>query len=201
MPAATNTPTYPIGPEAKLPSHPNYGAAPTPTAAADAALAALWPDASRTLIAGESAEEFEALVKAIVEFWRPQNVIEQLDVTDYISAQWELLRVRRMVPAVFIAGRPFAVSDLLGLEDRFCESPFPTGRYNKTLAMLAEMGHTPEILDAHVLLRQAAAFESFDKRAAMLEVRRDRALEKLERRRSEMKTISSAALPERTADE
>jgi hypothetical protein len=38
---------------------------------------------------------------------------------------------------------------------------------------------------------QTAAFESFDKRAAVLEVRRDSAWDKVERRRSAAKTISS----------
>jgi hypothetical protein len=40
----------------------------------------------------------------------------------------------------------------------------------------------------------SAAFESFDKRAAVLEIRRDSALEKVERRRSASKTISSDAI-------
>jgi hypothetical protein len=41
-----------------------------------------------------------------------------------------------------------------------------------------------------------AAFESFDKRSAVLEVRRDNAWDKVERRRSAMKTITSPALSE-----
>ena len=160
--------------------------------ASEASLALLTPSAARTITAGESGAEFDIFVKAVAEFWQPQDVIEQLLMTDYINAQWELQRLRRLVPAAFIAGRPFAVSELLGhAEEHFSESPFPSGRYKGALARLAARGHTSDILDAHVLLRHAAAFESFDKRSSVLEARRDGAWDKLERRRSGMKTISS----------
>ncbi len=163
----------------------------------EVSLAVLAPCAARTITAGESAAEFDALAKSVAEFWQPQDVIEQLLMTDYINAQWELQRLRRLIPAAFSAGRPFAVSELEGYEeDRFCDSSFPTGQYQKALARLAALGHTPDVIDAHVLLRHASAFESFDKRAGVLEMRRDGAWEKLERRRSGMKTISSPALSE-----
>jgi hypothetical protein len=164
--------------------------------ASEASLALLTPCAARTITAGESGAEFDAFVKAVAEFWQPQDVIERLLMTDFISAQWELQRLRRLVPAAFIAGRPFAVSELVGFrEEQFVESPFLTERYNDALAYLATKGHTSDILDAHILLKHAAAFESFDKRAGVLEMRRDGAWDKLERRRSEMKTISAPALP------
>ena len=177
----------------KLPTHSNSAA--VRTDATVAALAVLKPNAARTVTAGENPAEFDALAKIVAEFWQPQDVIEQLLMTDYINAQWELQRLRRLIPAAFSAGRPFAVSELEGYpEDSFSESSFPTGRYKKALASLAAEGHTSDILDAHILLRHAAAFESFDKRATVLEARRDGAWDKLERRRSEMKTISSPAL-------
>jgi hypothetical protein len=179
----------------KPPTHSNSGVVLIDATAA--AFAVLKPNAARTVTAGENPAEFDALAKIVAEFWQPQDVIEQLLMTDYINAQWELQRLRRLVPAAFIAGRPFAVSELEGVtEARFSESAFPTGQYKKTLASLAAVGHTPDILDAHVLLRHAAAFESFDKRAAVLEMRRDGAWDKVERRRSDMKTISSPALHE-----
>jgi hypothetical protein len=157
-----------------------------------AALSVLKPNAARTVIAGEDPAEFEALAKTIAEFWQPQNFIEEILMTDFLNAQWELQRLRRLVPAAFGAGRPFAVSELDGYpEDRYCESPFPTGRYQEALAGLLEKGLTSDNIDAHVLLSHAAAFESFDKRAALLEVRRDSAWDKLERRRgASLKTIS-----------
>jgi hypothetical protein len=60
------------------------------------------------------------------------------------------------------------------------------------LADLAAEGQTEDVLDAQTLLMHASAFESFDKRMAVLEVRRDGAWEKVERRRSATKTISSS---------
>ena len=96
------------------------------------------------------------------------------------------------MPAAFAANRPFAVSKLEGFpEDRFCDSAFPSGTYTQELARLAAKGHTADVLDGLTLLMHTSAFESFDKRAAVLELRRDSAWEKVERRRSASKTISS----------
>ena len=157
---------------------------------AEAALALLIPSAARTLTDGEDAAEFNSLVKEVTEFWQPQDVIERMLMADFIHAQWELGRLRRMVPIAFRAGQPFAVAKLEGLDHNFCESSFPAGRYRKTLADLAAKGQTEDVLDAQTLLMHASAFESFDKRMAVLEVRRDGAWEKVERRRSATKTIS-----------
>ena len=104
---------------------------------AEAALAVLNPSAAQTLIDGEDAAEFNSLVKAVTEFWQPQDVIERMLMADFIHAQWELGRLRRMVPLAFRAGQPFAVAKLEGADRIFSESSFPTGRYRKTLADLA----------------------------------------------------------------
>jgi hypothetical protein len=163
----------------------------------EAALALLTPSAERAVIAGENPAEFAALVEAVTEFWQPKDLIERLLMTDFIHAEWELRRLRRLIPVAFVAGRPFAVSKLAGIrEEYFSESPFPCGTYRNALADLAAKGHTCDVLDAQTLLMHTAAFESFDKRAAVLEVRRDGAWDKVERRRSATKTISSTALNE-----
>ena len=113
-------------------------------------------------------------------------------MSDFIYAEWELRRLRRLVPAAFAAGRPFAVSKLEGYpEDQFSDSAFPSGGYQQVLDRLAAKGHTVDILDAQTLLMHTAAFESFDKRMTVLEVRRDGAWEKVERRRSATKANSS----------
>ncbi len=159
---------------------------------AETALTVLTPSAARTLTDGEDAAEFNSLVKAVTEFWQPQDVIERMLMADFIHAEWELGRLRRMVPLAFRAGQPFAVAKLEGLDHRFSESSFPSRTYNKTLADLAARGQTEDVLDAQILLMHASAFESFDKRMAALEIRRDNAWDKVERRRSARKTISSS---------
>jgi hypothetical protein len=159
---------------------------------ANAALAVLTPNAKRAVTAGESAAEFTALVELVREFWQPKDVFERLLMADFIHAEWELRRIRRLVPAAFAANRPFVVSKLAGFsEKRFVDSAFPRGLYKEALADLAAKGHSPEVLDGQTLLMHAAAFESLDKRATTLELRRDSAWEKVERRRSSAKTISS----------
>jgi hypothetical protein len=154
------------------------------------AFAVLTPGAAQTLTDGEDAAEFNSLVKAVAEFWQPQDVIERMLMADFIHAEWELGRLRRMVPLAFRAGQPFAVAKLEGLDHHFSESSFPSRTYSKTLADLAARGQTEDVLDAQTLLMHASAFESFDKRMAALEIRRDGAWEKVERRRSARKTIS-----------
>jgi hypothetical protein len=166
----------------------------------EAALASLLtPSAERVIIAGEDPAEFYALAKAAAEFWQPQNLIEQLLMLDFIYAEWELLRLRRLVPAAFRAGQPFAVAKLEGVEDNFSECSFRGGSeyYKAALANLAAKGQTEDVLDAQTMLMHAAAFESFDKRMAVLEARRDSAWEKVERRRYATKTISSSRPGER----
>jgi hypothetical protein len=158
----------------------------------EAAVAVLTPRAARAVTAGESAAEFDALVKVVTEFWRPKDVIERLLLADFIYAEWELRRLRRLVPAAFAAARAFAVSKLEGLrDDRFYDSAFRRGAYKQALADLAAKGHTFDVLDGQSLLAHADAFESFDKRMTVLEIRRDGAWEKVERRRSASKTISN----------
>lgn len=152
----------------------------------------LTPNAARAVTAGEDEGEFIALVEAVREFWQPKDVVERLLMADFIHAEWELRRLRRLVPAAIAAHRPFAVSKLDGFsEEGFSESPFPSGTYTQALARLAAKGHTMDVLDGLTLLAHTSAFESFDKRASVLEVRRDNAWEKVERRRSASKTLLS----------
>lgn len=165
----------------------------TSIAPVDPAEAILAPDAARAITAGEDEREFIALSEAVREFWQPSDMFEQIWMTDFIQAQWELRRLRRLVPAAFAASRPFVVNKLEGLpDDQFSDSSFSIGIYEKTLARLEAKGHTTDALDAHTLLMHTAAFESFDKRATVLEMRRDKAWEKVERYRSVTKTICSA---------
>src|SRR5712664_3432619 len=134
---------------------------------------------------------------AATDMFEPKATASHLDSTDFVHAEWELRRLRRLVPAAFVAGRPFAVSKLSGFsEERFVDSAFPRGAYKEALADLAVKGHTCDVLDGQTLLMYTAAFESFDKRSAVLEVRRDNAWDKVERRRSAMKTITPPALSE-----
>jgi hypothetical protein len=158
----------------------------------EVSLAAVTARAELIMIPGENSAEFVALLKAVIELWQPQDFMERLLMGDFLYAQWELLRLRRLVPAAFRAGQPFAVARLEGLADNFSESAFRSGRYAQVLADLAIDGQTEEVLNAQTLLMHAAAFESFDKRMAVLEIRRDGAWEKLERRRSNAKIISSS---------
>lgn len=146
----------------------------------------------RYLIDGEDPNEFDQLARTVFQHFKPRNYIEHIAMTDFIYAHWELSRLRRLAPAAFIAARPFVVSKLNGVpEDRFCDSPFVMGDFNKELDNLAAAGHDEDALNAQALLMFGSTFESFDKRAALLELRRDRAWEKLERWRTAQLSIDN----------
>jgi hypothetical protein len=191
MTYSTNCPNPPTNIEA-VKQQPEITPGNSPIGPAEAAVAVLTPNAARAVTAGENPAEFAALANAVSEFWQPKDVIERLLMADFIHAEWALRRLRRLIPAALAAGRPFVVSKLAGLpEHRFVDSAFVRDTYKQALADLAAKGHTAQVLNAQTLLMHAAAFESFDKRAAVLEVRRDSAWEKVERRRAATKTISS----------
>ena len=146
----------------------------------------------RYLVAGEDPKEFDRLVTYVFQHFQPRNYIEHVAMTDFIYAQWELNRLRRLAPAAFIAARPFVVSKLNGVpEDRFCDSSFVLGDFDEDLNHLAAAGHNEDALNAQALLMFGSTFESFDKRAAVLEMRRDNAWDRLERWRTAQQTIDN----------
>jgi hypothetical protein len=153
-------------------------------------------DAQARLISGENKEEYLALHASVHDELKPQSMIERILVSDFITCEWELRRLRAISASAYSAGKPFAVSKLLGYsDDRFSDSPLPTGQYHNALQMLEAKGFPAKSVNAQVAMMFASTFESLDKRAAVLEVRRDQALAKLEARRAEqieaMKTIEA----------
>lgn len=161
----------------------------------DAIESILLKNGADALIESEDADEFILLMEAVRDTFQPKDIFELLLMNDFVHAEWELRRLRRLVSAAFVANRPFAVSKFEGISaDRFCDSPFVTGTYKQTLSDLAAKGQSIDNLDGLTLLMHTDAFESFDKRAAVLEMRRDTALDKFERRRSAAKTISPSTI-------
>jgi hypothetical protein len=115
----------------------------TPIGQIHATEAILTPNAARAVTAGEDEAEFNALVEAVHDFWQPGDIVERLLMADFIHAEWELRRLRRLASAAFAANRPFVVCKLEGLpEERFEESAFSAGTYKQALGRLAAKGHT-----------------------------------------------------------
>ncbi|MDR6661206.1 hypothetical protein J2W51_003792 [Tardiphaga robiniae] len=108
--------------------------------------------------------------------------------------------MRAISAAMYSAGRPFAVARLLGFPDeRFCDSPLPRGQYGEKIEELKNKGYDPKDFNAQTTMIFASIFESLDKRRAVVELRRDQALSKLEDRRAAdlavLKTIDASASP------
>ena len=97
---------------------------------AEAALAVLNPSAAQTLTDGEDAAEFNSLVKAVTEFWQPQDVIERMQMADFIHAHWELVPLTANGAVLpFAPGSPLRSPSSEGRRSFFGDSAFPTGRY------------------------------------------------------------------------
>jgi hypothetical protein len=143
-----------------------------------------------TLISSESADDFEALKTSVKNELKPKGIIEHVLVNDFISHEWELRRLRRIAAAIYNVGKPLAVAKLLGVpEKRMSESALPTGQYANALEALAGEGFSGVELNAQVAVMHCGTFESIEKRSAVLEVRRNHALAKLEERRAAAKTV------------
>ncbi|MGM5033789.1 hypothetical protein [Tardiphaga sp. 803_E3_N1_3] len=152
------------------------------------------------LISHENINDFNALKDKVLNYLKPQNIIEELYASDFVQLEWEARRLRAISSALYSAGRPFAVAKLLGFPDeRFCDSPLPRGQYGEKIEELKRKGYDPEDLNAQTTMIFASIFESVDKRLAVVEMRRDQALSKLEDRRAAdlavLKTIDASASP------
>jgi len=138
------------------------------------------------LIAGESSVEAEQLRADVIAYLKPKNVIEKILASDFVHNELELRRIRRVAADAISAARPWSVSRLKGfLDERFIDSPLPTGRYPGAIQDLANKGYSLSDIDAYSALTFASAFDSFDKRAATLELRRNQALAAFEDRRAQ----------------
>ncbi|MGM4886931.1 hypothetical protein SAMN05216374_6366 [Tardiphaga sp. OK246] len=152
------------------------------------------------LISHENINDFNALKDKVLDYLKPQNIIEEIYVSDFVQLEWEARRLRAISAAMYSAGRPFAVARLLGFPDeRFCDSPLPRGQYGEKIEELKNKGYDPKDFNAQTTMIFASIFESLDKRRAVVELRRDQALSKLEDRRAAdlavLKTIDASASP------
>jgi hypothetical protein len=142
--------------------------------------------ATLRLLNSESVEEAEQLRDAVIAHLKPRNVIEKIFASDFIHNELELRRLRGISAAALSAARPWSVSRLNGYpDDRFIDSALPTGHYAAGIQDLANKGYPLKDIDAYSALTFAPAFDSLDKRAATLELRRNQALTAFEDRRSQ----------------
>ena len=65
------------------------------------------------LLITESADEFDALHKALQQEIKPRGVIEQMYVADISYIQWEILRLRRCKVVIVNVALQFALEKLL----------------------------------------------------------------------------------------
>lgn len=159
----------------------------------------------RPLLPGESAEQYDALLRSIVQQVKPDDVIEALWVKDVVDLIWEAKRLRRWRRQILVQAQLKAAEALIepGLRnaDPMGLSSFGDSSADALAAgwmagsksekgrvdtILQERGLTAEDVKAHGFLMNLPAIERIDRLAFTADQRRDALLREIERKRASL---------------
>ena len=145
------------------------------------------------LLITESADEFDALHKALQQEIKPRGVIEQMYVADISYIQWEILRLRRCKVVIVNVALQFALEKLLlqllnddnydyanfaeRKADAIAQAWFTDQKVRKTVSELLRQFQLDEsAIEAQAIRTSAADLEQVDRMLTSLEARREKAL-------------------------
>ena len=145
------------------------------------------------LLITESADEFDALHKALQQEIKPRGVIEQMYVADISYIQWEILRLRRCKVVIVNVALQFALEKLLlqllnddnydyanfaeRKADAIAQAWFTDQKVRKTVSELLRQFQLDEsAIEAQAIRTSAADLEQVDRMLTSLESRREKAL-------------------------
>lgn len=157
----------------------------------------------RPLLPGENADQYDALLRSIVQQVEPSDVIEAIWVKDIIDFIWEAKRLRRWRGQILVQARLKAAEDLIRPALRNAD-PFgddgiggPSAdelaagwvtnseiEKKRVDAMFQERGLTAADVTAHGFLMNLPAIERIDRLASSVDQRRDTLLREIERKRA-----------------
>ncbi|GJE46231.1 hypothetical protein AEGHOMDF_5431 [Methylobacterium soli] len=161
--------------------------------------------ADRPLLPGENAEQYEALLRIIIQQVKPSDVIEAIWVKDIVDLVWEAKRLRRWRSQILNQGRLEAGTALiLPVIENENHNPFTSKsehqREATTLAfgwlqnsktetaamerMLQARGLTPADVTAQAFQLRLSEVERVERMIASTDHRRDTLLREVERRRA-----------------
>ena len=171
--------------------------------------------ADRPLLPGEDADQYNALLRAIVQQVRPGDVIEAIWVKDVVDLIWEAKRLRRwraqilqqarlkaaedLIAPALAEADPFGLDDLTGTAAAALAAGWVTARAEdkeRVDAMLRKRGLTAESVAAHGFLIRLPEIERIDRLAQLADQRRDALLRKIERKRTSLAQRARAASEE-----
>jgi hypothetical protein len=143
------------------------------------------------LLITESADDFNALHKALEQDIKPRGAIEQMYVADISSIIWEILRLRRCKTVIINVALRSALENLLTLllsendYANFVEGNAhalarawftdPKGK-QPVLDLLGQFQLDESAIEAQAIKQSAAYLEPLDRMLASLESRRNKAL-------------------------
>lgn len=157
----------------------------------------------RSLLPGENAERYEALVRSIVSELKPKDIIEAIWTKDIIDLIWEAKRLRRWRSLILVQADLKAAEDLIepGLRNQdpmgllAFEGPsadalaagWVTGSAAEKArvdGILKERGLTDEDVRAHGFLTNLPSIERIDRMIFAADQRRDSLIREIERKRA-----------------
>lgn len=156
--------------------------------------------ADRPLLPGENTEQYDVLLRSIIQQVKPADVIEAIWVKDVADLIWETKRLRRWRGQILIQARRKAADELIdqclrNVSDQelpdFEESsanalaaggvPNNQKETGKIEKFLQERGLSDENITARSFLMNSPAIERIDRLASLADQRRDALLREIER--------------------
>lgn len=156
----------------------------------------------RPLLPGDDPDQYEALLRSIVQQIRPVDVIEAIWVKDITNLIWEANRIRRWRRQILIQAQLQAAEDLIrpalqstdpyGVSYDAASSPdslaagWVAGRKGPQIRvddLLEKRGLTAENVTAHGFQLNLPSIERIDRMASLADQRRDALLREIERKR------------------
>lgn len=153
------------------------------------------------LLSGEDCAAYDDLLTEVTEAVQPTDILEQIWIRDAVDRQWEILRQRRLKTALIVANRQDALREILQplLSDGELQN-WDDDKRAGTLSrqyvlgnkrtikqvdnLLRQANLTKDVIYAHAMARQIAAFEAFDRLIWAAEARRDASLREIEHHRA-----------------
>jgi len=154
----------------------------------------------RPLLPEENAQQYEALLRSILQQIVPADVIEALWVKNIIDFIWEANQIRRWRRQILIQAQLQVTEDLICPDLRRAiprdsdQLTAPTaddlaggcmaGSKKKGQVILQQRGFTAENVTAHGFLLNLPSIELIDRLASLADQRRDALLREIERKRA-----------------
>jgi hypothetical protein len=159
----------------------------------------------RPFLPGERAEQYDALLRSIIQQVKPDDVIEALWVKDVVDLIWEAKRLRRWRRQILVQAQLKAAealiepglraADPMGLSsfggpsaDALAAGWMADSKSEKSRVdtILKARGLTAEDVKAHGFLMNLPAIERIDRLALTADQRRDALLREIERKRASL---------------